>query len=241
MKPLAEEDLLARTLLNDQMSHEVFDRLARRYDDWYDGRLGRVIFEIEAGCMERMSSDVKGAELEVGVGTGRFAQRLSFSIGLDPSIEVLRIARKRDVEVVRGAGEKLPFEDEMFGGVFLLITLCFLEDPLRVLRECGRVLSADGLLFLGLVLRESPWGSFYEEKGMRGHPFYSRAHFYSMTEVEEMLSQADFKIDNILSALYGKPGEIPVSRQLHEGFDPDAGFVCIRARKRPSRQAVPAK
>ena len=85
--------------------------------------------------------------LEVGVGTGRFAQALGIEYGVDISSGVLKFAKKREITVVKGAGEELPFKDKVFGGVFLIVTLCFVDAPLKVLKESARVLSARLLFF----------------------------------------------------------------------------------------------
>jgi SAM-dependent methyltransferase len=48
--------------------------------------------------------------------------------------------------LVRGVGEKLPFADRSFDGVFLCETLDHALDPARVLREARRVLVPGGVL-----------------------------------------------------------------------------------------------
>ena len=86
---------------------------------------------------------------------------------VDVSSGVLVFAKNRRIEVVKGVGEKLPFKDKTFGGVFLIVTLCFVNSPLKVLKEAKRVLTNNGSIILGLILKESPWAHFYEEKGRK--------------------------------------------------------------------------
>lgn len=63
-----------------------------------------------------------------------------------------------------------------FGGLILIVTLCFVDDPLKALKECFYVLKNKGAIVLGIVPRESRWGRFYLKKKKDGHPFYSVAH-----------------------------------------------------------------
>ncbi|TFG05073.1 class I SAM-dependent methyltransferase, partial [Candidatus Thorarchaeota archaeon] len=137
-----------------------FDRLAERYDTWFDNE-GSLVFAIEVKAFRSILHQLPKPWLEVGVGSGRFAQALGIENGIDPSAELLQMAEKRGVQSHRGRGEDLPFVDESFGTVFLIVTICFLDSPADVLEEIHRVLHPKGKLVLGLVLRESAWGRFY--------------------------------------------------------------------------------
>lgn len=61
--------------------------------------------------------------LEIGVGTGRFAMHFPHVIGIDPSLNALKMAERRGVKTVRANGEHLPFEDETFGCILIVVTL----------------------------------------------------------------------------------------------------------------------
>ena len=54
----------------------LFDREAARYDAWFDSPEGRVLFSAEVAAVRRLVNGLPGPVLEVGVGTGRFAQAL---------------------------------------------------------------------------------------------------------------------------------------------------------------------
>ncbi len=208
----------------------VFDKFALRYDLWYEKPFGRSVFEVEVECLR--SFIPKGKVLEVGVGTGRFAHALGVNFGLDPSFEMLKIAKKRGIHAVVGIGESLPFKSEVFDACLLVVTLCFVKDPLEVLRECGRVLKEGGRLILGLVLSESPWADFYRRKAEAGHPIYKLARFYSYDEVGGFLKRGGFRIDKVRSALLGDPqDESEVEGKVVDGFIKEAGFTCVCAVK----------
>ncbi len=158
----------------------IFDTLTEKYDAWYDSAEGRPLYESELKCLRPLVEDSLKPVLEIGVGTGRFAMHFPGATGLDPSLNALKMAKKRGVKTVQGYGENLPFEDETFGCILIIVTLCFVENPLAVLREAKRVVKKDGSIILGLVPRDSPWGAFYEEKKRAGHPFYGNARFYTL-------------------------------------------------------------
>jgi ubiquinone/menaquinone biosynthesis C-methylase UbiE len=165
---------------------QPFDRLAARYDAWFDSAEGRPIFDTEVACLADLMSPRSGRWLEVGVGTGRFAQALGVEEGVDPSGPMLAFANRRGISTREGQGEDLPYPDSCFDGVLLVVTLCFLTDPERALRECTRVLQEGGHLFVGFVPSESQWGQFYAHKGGSGHPLYSVARFFRPDQVVEM-------------------------------------------------------
>jgi ubiquinone/menaquinone biosynthesis C-methylase UbiE len=177
---------------------------------------------------------MKGIEkpfLEIGVGTGRFAKELEIDFGIDPSSRVLEIAERRGINVKEASGENLPFNDESFGGVFVLFTLCFVENPERVLSEAKRVLKKDGGLIVGIINRESPWGELYMKKKAEGHPIYKHARFYSTDEVVKMVEKTGMAVEAYSSTLCQMPSETPHKEAVHKGLAEGAGFVCIMARR----------
>ena len=209
-----------------------FDSFALDYDNWFE-RAGMPIFAIESAAFREILPLWPKPWLEIGVGSGRFAQALGVEIGLDPSVKLLDIARNRNLNVLLCRGENTPFADGVFGTVFLIVTLCFVDSPLVVLVEANRLLKQDGRLVLGLVLRESPWGQFCQLKKEKGHRFYKHATFHSYAEVVELLEQAGFLIEKIISTLFQKPGEVEYMESPQEGFFSDAGFTILLTRKSP--------
>ena len=211
----------------------VFDKFVKDYDLWYERPFGRSAFELELECVRGILESPEMA-LEVGVGTGRFASALGIGFGIDPSFGMLRIAKERGITCVQGVGESLPFKDESFDLLLLVVTLCFVEDPFSVIRECARVLKRDGRLILGLVLGESPWAEFYREKASKGHPIYRHARFYTFEEVKDMLSEAGLSLERVRSTLFENPQDTePVkNKEIREGYFPEAGFTCLCAVRR---------
>ena len=205
----------------------LFNVDADRYDLWFESRKGHAIFQIEKNCLRSLIQTVTGLWLEVGVGSGRFATSLGISEGVDPSHEMLSIAARRDIHVVRGIGEDLPYQDATFDGILMVTTLCFLTDVKKTLSECHRVLCPRGALVAGIVPAESDWGHLYRAKGREGHPFYSRATFYTCGQAIRICAEAGFVFERSVSCLSSPPSEEPMP-SLEEGINESAGFVAMR-------------
>ena len=153
-------------------------------------------------------------------------------VGVDPAEPVLRLAASRGLEVVGAVGEGLPFRDGSFGGVFLIVTLCFLEDPELALSEVFRVLKLGGRLVVGFIPLDSPWGQLYSELARQGHRFYRYARLYRVEEVEELVRGAGFTPELYVSTLRrSRPGVTEVFEEPSLGLWEDAGFVVLRALK----------
>lgn len=206
-----------------------FDALADKYDSWYDNK-GRMAFEVELAALRPLLAELPSPWLEVGVGTGRFAQALGIPQGVDPAPALLEKARARGIDVRYGEGEELVFRAGSFGTVFLLTTWAFLGDPPKVLRECRRVLAADGRLVNAYLDRDGKWGRSYAERGRQGDALFSRAHFDRYEDVKRLTEQAGFEVVKTVSALFQGPGATVVSEGARPGFQRGASFVVLVAR-----------
>ena len=207
-----------------------FDDLASDYDAWFE-KEGKSIFAIEVAAFHEVLPSLPKPWLEVGVGSGRFARALGIETGVDPSIRLLGMARWRGITAFLGRGEQELFDKESFGAVFLIVTLCFVDSPLDVLKEAYRILVPGGKIVMGLVLKESPWGRFYERKKREGHRFYKYATFYSYGDVVRLLQQAGFSTEQVISTLFQKPGRVKHMELPQRGYSSSAGFTVIVAEK----------
>lgn len=99
-----------------------------------------------------------GDVLEIGVGSGLnipiYGPSVRKLLALDPSHELLRMARRRaraaafPVEFLPGLAEAVPLPDVSVDTVVTTWTLCTIPDPARALREMRRVLRPGGRLVL---------------------------------------------------------------------------------------------
>lgn len=183
------------------MKASPFDDQAEKYDAWYDTK-GKIAFEIEIAALKTLLEDLPRPWLEVGVGSGRFAERLGIEIGVDPAEKLLEFARKRGIQVYNATGENLLFADRSFGTVFLLTTWEFLPEPLTVLREIYRVLVPAGRFVNGYLDREGKWGKSYLVKAQQGHPLFKHAQFDNYQTVVALTREAGFEVVRMVSTLF---------------------------------------
>jgi SAM-dependent methyltransferase len=215
----------------------VFDREADRYDAWFDSQPGKALFASEMGCLRALSDGLPRPWLSVGVGTGRFARALEIDVGVDPAWGTLRYTATRGVRAVAASGQALPFGDDRFGGVFVIATLCFADEPIKLLREARRVIRGDGGVVLGIVPAESAWGQFYVAQRRAGHTFYSVARFFTLAELTRLAEAAGLRVERSLSTLFQRPGDSRYAVEApREGRDVAGGFVAVLCRRAPAKE-----
>jgi len=210
---------------------EAFNLYAEEYERWFDSPEGKVLFEIEVEAVKLLMKGLRKPFLEIGVGTGRFARELGIDVGIDPSIRVLEIAKRRGVKVVRAKGENLPFKKDILGAVFILFTLCFVENALKVFEEVKGVLKPNGIVIVGIINKDSKWGKLYLKKKKESHPIYKHAMFYSINEISELMKKASLSVETYSSTLCQPPSGMPYREDAYKELINEAGFVCILARK----------
>ena len=207
---------------------DPFDSLAPDYDSWFDDK-GKTIFSVETAALKEVLPFLSKPFLEIGAGSGRFAATLGISAGIDPSLEMVKIASTRVTNTLVGKGESLCFRPGSYHTCFIIFTLCFVQSAKEVLRETGYILTRDGKLVIGMIPGESPWGLYYQEKREHGHPFYKHATFYSRDEVIAMLDDTGFSVELEISTLFQRPGDVRHHESPRKGFYSEAGFVIIVA------------
>lgn len=200
----------------------IFDRQYERYDNWYDRNKFAYFSELEA---IKKVLPKRGKGLEIGVGTGRFASALGIGHGIDPSEKMLELARKRGIDVRVGSGEKLPFEDSVFDYVAIIITICFVENPIKVLTEAKRVLKKRGRIILGIVDRDSFLGRFYQKKRSA---FYNEAKFFGVEELTDLLKKAGFNKFSYYQTIFNFPEKMSSIENSEKGFG-KGGFIVVGA------------
>ncbi|MBL7130983.1 MAG: class I SAM-dependent methyltransferase [Candidatus Omnitrophica bacterium] len=203
----------------------IFDRYYKKYDAWYDRNKFAYLSELKA---IRKVLPKRGEGLEIGVGTGKFAAPLKITIGIDPSKNMIDIAQKRGVDAHLGTGERLPFRNAVFDYVAIIITICFVKDPQKVLKESRRVLKKNGKIIVGIIDKDNFLGKYYQKKKSI---FYKQAKFFNVKEVRNLLNNAGFFKFSYYQTLYKLPSEINSIHKSHKGFG-QGGFVVISGEKR---------
>ena len=202
----------------------VFDENALDYDDWFERH--ETLFQSELLAIKQ-AIPVKKSGIEIGVGSGRFAQHFNIKYGVEPSESMAQIAEQRGIKVIRAVAEDLPIESESFDFALLVTTVCFLSDIPKALSEISRILKPEGEMILAIIDRNSELGKKYET-GKAKNKFYKDAHFHSTEEITELAAHAGFEKFQYWQTIFKE--NIHQIEQPKEGFG-KGSFVVIKAQK----------
>jgi len=203
----------------------IFNHNYKKYDLWYERNKFAYLSELEA---VKKVLPKRGEGLEIGVGTGRFAAPLGITAGVDPSKNMIKIAKKRGIDVRLGYGERLPFKNNTFDYITIIITICFVKDPRKVLEEARRVLKKNGKIIVGIIDKDGFLGKFYQKKKSI---FYKKAIFFNIREITDLLKGMSFSNFSYYQTLYKFPAEIKSVQKPRKGFG-QGGFVVISGEKK---------
>lgn len=228
-----------------------FKDLAARYDSWYQTPLGSLAHCLECEAVLALAKVKPGERaVDIGCGTGIYAvelaQRGAHVIGVDPSMEMLAVAREKFRRVgltglfVCGSVEALPFRFEGFDLALAVTSLCFVPHPDRAIEEVHRVLRPGGHLVLGELNRFSLWAFLRRLKGLFRETIYNRAHFWSRLELERLLREKGFHSNAVRTLLYFPPIPSRTLLRSYRFFEvviknllPGTGaFIAMRAERR---------
>ena len=206
----------------------AFQAHTERYDQWFVRHDGAYLSELLA---VRRLLPRHGLGIEIGVGTGRFAAALGIPLGVDPCISMLRKARGRHLLAVGGIAEALPFADQAFDYGLVVTTLCFVDDAQAMMHEARRVLKPSGKLVVGFIDRDSPLGQHYLARQPES-VFYRDATFYSVADVEVLLTDAGFRGLCWVQTLFKPTAQNAAIEETRAGHG--AGSFVVVSAVRPS-------
>jgi SAM-dependent methyltransferase len=201
-----------------------FETHPDRYDAWFHRHEAAYISELLA---LRPFVPWEGRGIEIGVGSGRFAAPLGVPVGIDPSPAMLARAAARDIAVVEGTAENLPFRSGCFDFALAVTTICFVDSPAAMLAEAHRVLQPGGRLVVGFVDRKSALGRDYLAHQAES-VFYREATFFSAGEVKRLLAAAGFSTAAWGQTLTRPLAETRAVEPLQPGYGRGA-FVVVAA------------
>ncbi|GAB6102083.1 class I SAM-dependent methyltransferase [Thermococcus atlanticus] len=178
---------------------EYFDRIAHRYDRWYETGTGRYVDRTEKWLIFSMLRSEGGRALDLGCGTGNYTAELHrrgfYVVGLDASERMLEIARKKlpSVRFIHGDAYHLPFPEESFDVVLSVTMFEFIHRPEEVVAEIYRVLKPGGEVIIGTMNGRSLWFLFKRIKSIFTETAYRYARFYTPRELERLLLNSGFR------------------------------------------------
>jgi ubiquinone/menaquinone biosynthesis C-methylase UbiE len=210
------------------MSHQsikIFDQYANEYDQWFDKHPD--IFQSELKALKKVVPQKLMNSLEIGVGSGRFANALGIQYGLDPAKALLEIAKSRGIIISEGVAENLPFTDDQFDTVFFITTLCFVNEPRKAIKEAKRVLKSSGKLIIAMIDRDSVLGQSYATN-KKQNLYYKYAHFFSVPEIINLLKNVGFSQFEFYQTMFLSSRSNEIKLAVKPGFG-EGGFVVIKA------------
>ena len=197
----------------------IFDiHSAKRYESWYQSPQGKAMDKsVEASIIALLNPKPGERVLDIGCGGGNnllFFSKLGLGInGVDASPYMIGKAKERlghRCTLRSGKAEDLPFDDNEFDIAVLINTLEFLNDPLKALREAGRV--ARNKVFIG-VMNSLSWFCLCSKlQSLFQGSLFSHVRFYNLWELKSYVLTAyghvpvDWNCAQIWPSFIGKIG-----------------------------------
>ncbi len=206
------------------MSKNPFNDIAEEYDAWFDANPVLYWSELEA---LRLFIPTKDKGLDIGTGTGRFADELGITTGIDPAPNMAELARNKGIQAQIAQAEELPFADESFDFAMMVTVDCFLDDLEAAYREAHRVLKPSGRLVIGMLDKNGAIAKHYRNTKKSGSA-YSQATFHTPEQTAAHLRKAGFTDIEFRQTLFSpEPEQV---EQPKPGYG-EGSFVVIKATK----------
>ncbi|MFW5793547.1 MAG: class I SAM-dependent methyltransferase [Bacteroidota bacterium] len=207
------------------MKDNPFDIFTDEYENWF--KENKTIFQSELLALKHlMPAGKKG--VEIGIGSGLFAEKLNIKFGIDPSGKMLNYATQRNLTVKEGIAENLPYPDNSFDFAVFITSICFIDNPDKALKEAHRIIKNKGDLIIAFIDKESSLGQSLEQ-AKDSSKFYKQAKFYSVSEITSMMVNNHFQITDIVQTLTEmnlKTPEYPIKGHGK------GSFVVIKGKKK---------
>ncbi len=159
---------------------------------------------------QRVIGAAEGRVLEIGIGSGLnlplYGASVRVVIGLEPSSELLRMARERaaaapvPVELLEASAEAVPLDTASIDTVVTTWTLCTIPDAPRALAELKRVLKPGGaLLFVEHGRAPEPGVARWQD---RLDPLWRRftGGCHLNRKIDDLICGSGFQIDALANA-----------------------------------------
>lgn len=203
-----------------------FDFYSDEYEEWFNKH--SYAFKSELNAIKTFIP-MRETGIEIGIGSGIFAQELGIKEGIEPSEAMRQKAAQKNMRVINAVAENLPYPAKSKNFALMVTTVCFVDDIYLAFKEAYRVLKNNGSLIIGFVDKNSMIGKKYVETQKKSI-FYKEAIFYSAEELMNVLKEADFYIEDTCQTLFGKLDEINEIQTPLPGYG-KGSFVVIKATK----------
>ena len=205
------------------ITDSVFDTHAQEYDAWFERH--QALYQSELLALRELVP-ASGKGVEIGVGSGRFAEPLDITTGVEPSAAMAVLARLRGIQVTEAIAEALPFQDQTFDYAVFVTTLCFVDSVSAALAEAYRIIRPGGSIIIGLINKDSELGKQYESKKQQSI-YYRDAQFVEIEYVTAVLTDLGFVELIWRQTLFAGLAEDEI--QVSEPGYSSGGFVIVKA------------
>jgi SAM-dependent methyltransferase len=229
---------------------QKFDGYADQYDEWFIKN--DKLFTSELRLFLKVLGDIEGKRLlSVGCGSGLFESYIDCSNveGIEPSVDMGKIAEKRGVNVIKyGTIEDVDLPENTYDIIYFNGSSSYMEDLTPVYEKSLKALVDGGKLILLDVPKESAFGLMYllgKSLGTYDHPYLegtmpelpyplalaSSGVWHSTEEKIEVLKNLGIKDFDFYQTLVKNPlytNEEP--EEVSEGYK-SGGYVAIIAKK----------
>ncbi|MDO8572928.1 MAG: class I SAM-dependent methyltransferase [bacterium] len=178
----------------DQKTIQTYNQFAKEYDE------ETVDFwkKFPKTFIDKFTKLAQGKVINIGSGPGRDALILKQGgldvVCLDASEVMVKISQEKGLESIVGDFNKIPFEDETFGGAWAYTSL--LHVPKQIigisLQEIWRVLKPGAVLGLGMIEGDTEgYKNTLKEIRENAPRWFS---YYKKEELEKLLGEHGFEI-----------------------------------------------
>ena len=193
---------------------EAFDKYSNEYDNWFV--TNKYAFQSELIAIKKVLPS-RGKGIEIGVGSGIFAEPLGITEGIEPSRAMREKAMQKNIKAINAVAENLPYSDRSIDFALMITTICFVDDINKSFDEAYRILKDTGILIIGFVDKNSPIGKMYLEHKNESI-FYKDAVFYETEDLYDILNKAGFEIENTFQTVFGQIDKIKNVQDVLEGY-----------------------
>lgn len=209
-----------------------FEEHLETYEAWFEQH--HLVYMAEIQAIRELLPDTTNG-VEIGAGSGLFANPLSVPFGVEPSAVMRARAKQRSIKVISGTAEALPLRDAWFDFALMVTTVCFLDDIDQAFREAYRILKPDGSFIVAFVDAESPLGQQYQQH-KNENVFYREANFVSAPQVTDHMERAGFAHLTWKQTIFEPLDTIEEIEMTKDGVG-EGSFVVVRGIKPPNPTA----
>ena len=217
-----------------------YDKVASIYDSTRWAGVPAPVMEKILNAMKSALKDCKSV-LDVGTGTGRFAQFFNEAgftvVGIDISLSMMAQAKEKGVRnLVRADAHHLPFREESFDASIMIHVLHLVEDWVQVIHDVGRVTKKILISEAGDAKGFSARQRYLELRAEFGYPsnrfneaefglrkfippifIVSAGDYWTDVDADEEIANFEARKSSVM---WGVPGDVHsgIMQRLHEEY-----------------------